>query len=73
MLSGSLLAPLALAGAAAAQVVQPAGVKKLRISKVHNAPYPIDKDGYVHAPQAPGLGAPWSREFFDKHGLYWEA
>jgi L-alanine-DL-glutamate epimerase-like enolase superfamily enzyme len=37
------------------------------------APYPIDKDGYVHAPQTPGLGAPWSREFFDKHGLHWEA
>jgi L-alanine-DL-glutamate epimerase-like enolase superfamily enzyme len=37
------------------------------------APYPIDREGYVHAPQAPGLGAPWSREFFDKHQLYWES
>lgn len=37
------------------------------------APYAIDKEGYVHAPEAPGLGAPWSREFFDKHGLYWES
>jgi L-alanine-DL-glutamate epimerase-like enolase superfamily enzyme len=35
------------------------------------APYPIDSDGYVHAPQQPGLGAPWSREFFRKHGLDW--
>lgn len=33
------------------------------------APYPVDKAGYVHAPQAPGLGAPWSRAFFRKHGL----
>ena len=37
------------------------------------APYPIDREGYVHAPQTPGLGAPWSREFFDKHQLYWES
>jgi L-alanine-DL-glutamate epimerase-like enolase superfamily enzyme len=37
------------------------------------APYPIDNEGYVHAPQAPGLGAPWSREFFDKHKLYWQS
>ena len=36
------------------------------------APYPIDKEGYVHAPQGPGLGAPWSREFFHKHKLQWE-
>jgi L-alanine-DL-glutamate epimerase-like enolase superfamily enzyme len=37
------------------------------------APYPIDHEGYVHAPQTPGLGAPWSREFFDRHQLYWES
>ena len=35
--------------------------------------YPVDSEGYVHAPQTPGLGAPWSREFFAKHGLLWEA
>jgi L-alanine-DL-glutamate epimerase-like enolase superfamily enzyme len=35
-------------------------------------PYPIDKEGNVHAPQQPGLGAPWSREFFRKHKLQWE-
>lgn len=34
-------------------------------------PWPIDEEGYVHAPQTPGLGAPWSREFFRKHGLQW--
>jgi len=32
-------------------------------------PYPIDKQGYVHAPVAPGLGIDWDREFFRKHGL----
>ena len=37
------------------------------------APYPIDNEGYVHAPQVPGLGAPWSQEFFDKHKLYWQS
>ena len=37
------------------------------------APYPIDREGYVHAPETPGLGAPWSRQFFDKHPLYWES
>ena len=37
------------------------------------APYPIDNEGYVHAPQTPGWGVPWSREFFAKHKLYWEA
>jgi L-alanine-DL-glutamate epimerase-like enolase superfamily enzyme len=36
-------------------------------------PYPIDREGYVQAPQTPGLGAPWSREFFDKHQLYCES
>jgi len=35
-------------------------------------PYPIDKEGYVHAPDQPGLGAPWSREFFRTHKLHWE-
>lgn len=33
------------------------------------APYPVDKQGYVHAPQKPGLGAPWDRKFFAKHKL----
>jgi L-alanine-DL-glutamate epimerase-like enolase superfamily enzyme len=33
------------------------------------APYPVDKQGFVHAPQGPGLGAPWDRGFFKKHGL----
>ena len=37
------------------------------------APYPVDREGYVHAPQVPGLGAPWSREFFAKHKLLWES
>jgi L-alanine-DL-glutamate epimerase-like enolase superfamily enzyme len=32
-------------------------------------PYPIDREGYVHAPQKPGLGAPWDRKFFEKHKL----
>jgi L-alanine-DL-glutamate epimerase-like enolase superfamily enzyme len=35
-------------------------------------PWPIDSEGFAHAPQTPGLGAPWSREFFQKHGLHWE-
>jgi len=35
-------------------------------------PYPVDKEGYVHAPNQPGLGVPWSREFFKKHKLQWE-
>lgn len=33
------------------------------------APYPVDKQGFVHAPDKPGLGAPWDRKFFLKHGL----
>ncbi len=33
------------------------------------APYPVDKQGFVHAPKGPGLGAPWDRNFFRKHGL----
>jgi L-alanine-DL-glutamate epimerase-like enolase superfamily enzyme len=33
------------------------------------APYPVDRQGYVHAPQKPGLGAPWDRKFFAKHKL----
>ena len=28
------------------------------------APYPIDKSGYMHAPDAPGLGIEWDRAFF---------
>jgi L-alanine-DL-glutamate epimerase-like enolase superfamily enzyme len=35
-------------------------------------PYPIDDDGFVRAPTEPGLGAPWSQEFFRKHKLEWE-
>ncbi len=33
------------------------------------APYPVDKSGFVHAPEKPGLGAPWDRKFFEKHKL----
>jgi D-galactarolactone cycloisomerase len=33
------------------------------------APYPVDKQGYIHAPEKPGLGAPWDRKFFQKHKL----
>ncbi len=33
------------------------------------APYPIDKQGYIHAPEKPGLGAPWDRKFFRRHKL----
>jgi L-alanine-DL-glutamate epimerase-like enolase superfamily enzyme len=35
-------------------------------------PWPVDKEGYCHAPKSPGLGAPWSREFFRTHKLHWE-
>lgn len=33
------------------------------------APYPVDKQGFIHAPEKPGLGAPWDRRFFAKHKL----
>ena len=33
------------------------------------APYPIDKSGYMHAPNAPGLGIEWDRAFFRRNGL----
>ena len=33
------------------------------------APYPVDKTGWVHAPETPGLGVPWDRGFCRKHGL----
>jgi L-alanine-DL-glutamate epimerase-like enolase superfamily enzyme len=33
------------------------------------APYPIPKDGYMYAPDAPGLGIDWDRAFFRAHGL----
>ena len=33
------------------------------------APYPIHKDGYMYAPDAPGLGIEWDRAFFRKHAL----
>ncbi len=32
-------------------------------------PYPIDKEGYVHAPTAPGLGIEWDRDFLRRHKL----
>ncbi|MCU0245208.1 MAG: mandelate racemase/muconate lactonizing enzyme family protein [Bryobacter sp.] len=35
------------------------------------APYPIDRNGFIHAPEKPGLGAPWDRAFFRKHNLTW--
>jgi D-galactarolactone cycloisomerase len=31
--------------------------------------YPIDKEGYMHAPDRPGLGIEWDRQFFKKYGL----
>ena len=31
--------------------------------------YPIDQEGYMHAPTVPGLGIQWDPEFFRKHGL----
>ncbi len=34
--------------------------------------YPIDKDGYMHAPTAPGLGIEWDPAFFKTHGLEME-
>jgi D-galactarolactone cycloisomerase len=34
-------------------------------------PWPVDDEGYCHAPTAPGLGAPWDRGFFRKHKLEW--
>ena len=36
-------------------------------------PYPVDKEGYVHAPSKPGLGPEWDRKFFQKSGLHWQA
>jgi L-alanine-DL-glutamate epimerase-like enolase superfamily enzyme len=33
------------------------------------APWPVDKAGYVYAPEAPGLGVPWDRGFCKRHGL----
>ncbi len=35
-------------------------------------PYPIDKEGYMHAPDAPGLGIEWERKFFKKYKLQME-
>lgn len=35
------------------------------------AVYPVDKSGYIHAPEKPGLGIDWDRAFFRKHGLVW--
>jgi L-alanine-DL-glutamate epimerase-like enolase superfamily enzyme len=37
------------------------------------AVYPVDKAGYVHAPDKPGLGIDWDRGFFAKHGLHFTA
>ena len=34
-------------------------------------PWPVDKEGYLHAPSKPGLGAEWDKEFFRKHGLHY--
>ncbi len=31
--------------------------------------YPVDKAGYVHAPEKPGLGITWDRAFLRRHGL----
>ena len=38
-----------------------------------SAPYPVDKQGYIHAPSKPGLGIDWDRGFFRKHGLTYPA
>jgi D-galactarolactone cycloisomerase len=35
------------------------------------AQYPIDKEGFIHAPTAPGLGAPWDRKWFRKYNLHY--
>jgi D-galactarolactone cycloisomerase len=32
-------------------------------------PYPIDKEGYVHAPTTPGLGIQWDQAFLRRHKL----
>jgi D-galactarolactone cycloisomerase len=37
------------------------------------APWPVDKAGYVYAPEKPGLGAPWDRAFFNRHKLHFDA
>ncbi len=29
----------------------------------------IDKEGYMHAPSAPGLGIEWDKKFFQKYKL----
>ena len=31
--------------------------------------YPVDKEGYMHAPDKPGLGINWDPAFFRKHAL----
>lgn len=33
--------------------------------------YPVEKTGYVRAPEKPGLGIDWDRTFFRRHGLHW--
>ncbi len=32
-------------------------------------PYPIDREGYINAPDAPGLGIEWDPKFFQKYKL----
>ena len=34
-------------------------------------PYPIDREGYIHAPAKAGLGVDWDRQFFTKYNLEW--
>jgi len=34
-----------------------------------SAPYPVDPEGFVHAPSAPGLGIVWDPAFLKRHGL----
>jgi D-galactarolactone cycloisomerase len=34
-------------------------------------PYPVDKEGYLHAPASPGLGIEWDKAFFQRHGLHY--
>ncbi len=33
------------------------------------APYPVDPEGFVHAPAKPGLGIEWDKSCLRKHGL----
>lgn len=34
--------------------------------------YPLGPDGTIHAPDLPGMGITWNRDFFRRHGLEWQ-